>query len=68
MLDSKAQGNTLTRYLTKTLHPLVLRRVTRYLEFISLRKKCPNTEFFLVRIQSVYKKIRTKKISVFGHF
>ena len=42
-----------------------------------LREKYPNTEFFLVRIflysdwiriQSEYKKIRTKKIFTFGHF
>ena len=29
---------------------------------------CPNTEFFLVRIQSDCGKIRTRKNSVFGHF
>ena len=29
---------------------------------------CPNTEFFLVRIQSECEKIRTRKNSVFGHF
>ena len=29
---------------------------------------CPNTEFFLVRIQSECGKIRTRKNSVFGHF
>ena len=48
----------------------------------SLRGKCPNTEFFLVRIflysdwirrenlriQAEYWKIRTRKNSVFGHF
>ena len=34
----------------------------------SLREKCPNTEYFLVRIQSQYRKIRTRKNSVFGHF
>ena len=28
----------------------------------------PNTEFFLVRIQSECGKIRTRKNSVFGHF
>ena len=44
-----------------------------------LREKCPNTEFFLVRIfpysysvnlriHSEYGKIRTRKNSVFGHF
>ena len=31
-------------------------------------EKCPNMEFFLVRIQSEYRKIWTKKNSVFGHF
>ena len=35
---------------------------------IVLREKCPNTELFLVRIQSEYRKIRTRKDSVFGHF
>ena len=29
---------------------------------------CPNTEFFLVRIQSESGKIRTRKNSAFGHF
>ena len=33
-----------------------------------LREKCPNTEFFLVRIQSERGKIRTRINSVFGHF
>ena len=47
-----------------------------------LREKCPNTELFLVRIflysdlirrfnlriQSKYRKIRTRNYSVFGHF
>ena len=35
---------------------------------LSQREKCPNAEFFLVRIQSEYRKIWTKKNSVFGHF
>ena len=42
-----------------------------YSEFygiISLRKKYAHTEFFLVRTQSKYMKIRTRKNSVFGHF
>ena len=30
--------------------------------------KCPNTELFLVRIQSEHGKIRTRNNSVFGHF
>ena len=49
---------------------------------VPLPEKCPNTEFYLVRIflysewirrlaniriQSEYKKIRTRKISVYGH-
>ena len=34
----------------------------------SLRKKCPNTEFFLVRIQSEWRKYGPEKNSVFGHF
>ena len=33
-----------------------------------MREKCPNMELFLVRIQSEYGKIRTRKNSVFGHF
>ena len=59
------------------------RGLNKYVGF-SLRKKCPNTEFFLVRIfshsgwiririeylriQSECGKIRTRKNSVFGHF
>ena len=38
---------------------------------ISLREKCPNTELFLVLfscIQSEYRKIGTRKTSVFGNF
>ena len=30
---------------------------------LSLREKCPNTELFLVRIQSEYRKIRTRNSS-----
>ena len=40
-------------------------------ESFTLREKCPNTEFFQVFIlltQSEYRKIRTRKNSVFGHF
>ena len=33
----------------------------------ALREKCPNTEFFLVRIQSECGKIRTRKNFVFGY-
>ena len=36
--------------------------------YVTLREKCPNTELFLVRIQSEYRKIRTRNNSVFGHF
>ena len=48
-------------------------RVYRYLHFLlscssTLRKKCSNTELFLVRIQSECGKIRTRNNSVFGHF
>ena len=32
-----------------------------------MRKKCSNTEFFLVCIQSKYKKTRIRKSSVCGH-
>ena len=35
---------------------------------VSLRKKCPNTELFLGRIQSEYRKIRTRNNSVSGRF
>ena len=35
---------------------------------ISLCEKCPNTEFFLVRVQPEYEKIRTRKNSALGHF
>ena len=34
----------------------------------ALHEKCPNTELFLVRIQSKCGKIRTRKNSVSGHF
>ena len=38
---------------------------------ITLRKRCPNTEFSLIRIshiQSKYGKIRARRNSIFGHF
>ena len=35
---------------------------------VARRGKCPNTEFFLVRIPSECGKIWTRKNSVFGHF
>ena len=35
---------------------------------LTLREKCPNTEFLLVRIHSECGKIRTRKKSPFGHF
>ena len=35
---------------------------------LSLREKCPNTEFILVRIFPHSDWIRTRKNSVFGHF
>ena len=31
-------------------------------------EKCPNTDFFLVRIQSKCGKMMTRKNSAFGHF
>ena len=34
----------------------------------TLREKCPNTEFFLVRSLSHSDWIQTRKISAFGHF
>ena len=48
---------------------------TGFCAWVPLREKCPNTELFLVliflysvRIQSEYRKIRTRNNSVFGHF
>ena len=59
-------------------------QILRRISYQSLREKCPNTEFFLVRIflysdwirrftvnlriQSEHRKIRTRKNFVFGHF
>ena len=57
--------------------------ITKAFRITKLREKCPNTESFLVRIflysdwieicvnlrvQSEYRKIRTRNKSVFGHF
>ena len=42
--------------------------VLKLAQDISLREKCPNAELFVVRIQSEYRKIRTRNNSVFGHF
>ena len=33
----------------------------------AMREKCPNTEFLLVQIQTEYRKIWTRKNSIFGH-
>ena len=38
------------------------------LQNVTLREKCPNTELFLVRIQSECEKTRTRNNSIFGHF
>ena len=49
----------------------VVRLPIPLLPFLSLREKCPNTEFFLVRIfriQSKCGKIRISKNSLSGHF
>ena len=35
---------------------------------LSLGQECPDTEFFVVRIQPEYRKIPTRKNSVFGQF
>ena len=34
----------------------------------TVRENCPSAELFLARIQSEYRKIRTRSNSVFGHF
>ena len=38
------------------------------MSLVLLRERCPNTDFFLVRIQSEHRKIQTRKNSVFGLF
>ena len=43
-------------------------KLCKVFHFRSLHEKCPDTELFLVRIQSEYRKIRTRNNSVFGHF
>ena len=47
---------------------LVLINACRSGSIVTLRGKCPNTEFFLVRSQSECGKRLTRKKSVFGHF
>ena len=34
----------------------------------TVRENCPSAELFLARLQSEYRKIRTRSNSVFGHF
>ena len=46
---------------------VISREGLRYFLVIALREKCPNTELFLVRIQSEYRKIRTRNNSAFWH-
>ena len=43
-------------------------KLCKVFHFRSRHEKCPDTELFLVRIQSEYRKIRTRNNSVFGHF
>ena len=58
----------------KFFRPVVMLVISKYLlafrnqMLLSLREKCPNTELFLVRIQSEYRNIRTSNNSVFEHF
>ena len=58
------QGNYLRNFSSqKNIHKSIQQHDTQ-----TLREICPNTEFFLVRIQSKCGKIRSKKSFVFGHF
>ena len=58
------QGNYLRNFSSqKNIHKSIQQHDTQ-----TLRENCPNTEFFLVRIQSKCGKIRSKKSFVFGHF
>ena len=53
------------------ISPFTLNDVFKEFLTMPLRKKCPNTELFLVRIfciQSKYRKIRTRNNSVPGQF
>ena len=78
-VEKRCTGNKSVKWLFGQL----FRTTSRFR--MSLREKCPNTEFFLVlfscmrrlnteihsvnlRIQSEYRKIRTRKNAVFGHF
>ena len=58
------KGNYLRNFFSqKDIHKSIQQHDTQ-----TLRENCPNTEFFLVRIQSKCGKIRSKKSFVFGHF
>ena len=58
------QGNYLRNFSSqKNIHKSIQQHDTQ-----TLRENYPNTEFFLVRIQSKCGKIRSKKSFVFGHF
>ena len=55
--------------LSKNGHVIILNTmVFQSLIGLTLREKCPNTELFLVRIQSKCGKIFTIKNVIFGHF
>ena len=55
--------------VNKTVNYYFTRLTYKFMGLIvSLRKKCPNTEFFLVCIQYEYREMRTRKNYVFGHF
>ena len=49
-------------------NPHMISQNSQKYQYYSLRKKCPNTEFFLLRIQSKYRKLGTRKNFVLGHF
>ena len=59
-----------TRLTLGNISSVFLNLIKRLI-FVTLREKCPNTEFFLSHIRTEYGeygKIRTRKDSVFGHF
>ena len=71
-------GSLKIRYRTWTSSQVIFKVSSRiffssvyfstYLQEPTLREKCPNTDFFLVRIHSDCVKMRTRNNFAFGHF
>ena len=68
LLKRVSNTGTLTKFWRISILQNICKRCCFYSKYQSLDEKCPNMEFFLLRIQSECKKTGTRKNFVFGHF